>query len=268
MLVPHEPFQGINHISSFSRSGIHAISQLMARGWIDADQKVSDPVPMTSDAADAADSGSRRRPAGSTAPSDLNDRAEMPRGETGPQGPMGLQGPAGAMGRGIAQVAVAGGIRVLMADSRPGAAEEARDFIDKMVRLEEERFGSTLTVGLKKLEELFAKTGRGQYPDWKELAKLYDTFGTPRDLIRVAAEERGLSTFDEETFNQSFDLALQELQQAGSIGKTEQKTKTKPLYADLASRIQSLFRGYETTSVDDAKVLAIIRGDDEVGSAH
>src|SRR3954464_2233702 len=35
--------------------------------------------------------------------------------------------------------------------------EAHRDFIDKMVRLEEERFGSTLTVGLQKLEEAFAK---------------------------------------------------------------------------------------------------------------
>src|SRR5437764_12953358 len=33
--------------------------------------------------------------------------------------------------------------------------EAHRDFIDKMVRLEEERFGSTLTIGLQKLDELF-----------------------------------------------------------------------------------------------------------------
>ena len=39
----------------------------------------------------------------------------------------------GAMGRGIAQVAVAGGINVLMTDSRPGAAQEAREFIEKML---------------------------------------------------------------------------------------------------------------------------------------
>ena len=31
----------------------------------------------------------------------------------------------GAMGRGIAQVAAAGGMNVLMTDSRPGAAQEA-----------------------------------------------------------------------------------------------------------------------------------------------
>jgi len=141
--------------------------------------------------------------------------------------------------------------------------ESHRDFIDKMVRLEEERFGSTLTVGLQKLEELFAKTAKGEAPDYKDLARLYDTFGTPRDLIRVSLEERGVS-IDEDKFNTSFDVALQELQHGSSIGKTEQKTKTKPIYADVANRIQSLFRGYETTGVDDAKVLAIICGDQEV----
>ncbi|HEX6005441.1 MAG TPA: 3-hydroxyacyl-CoA dehydrogenase, partial [Burkholderiales bacterium] len=39
----------------------------------------------------------------------------------------------GAMGRGIAQVAAAGGMNVLMMDSRPGAAREAREFIGKML---------------------------------------------------------------------------------------------------------------------------------------
>jgi 3-hydroxybutyryl-CoA dehydrogenase len=39
----------------------------------------------------------------------------------------------GAMGRGIAQVAAAGGMKVLMTDSRPGAAQEAREFIGKML---------------------------------------------------------------------------------------------------------------------------------------
>lgn len=47
----------------------------------------------------------------------------------------------GAMGRGIAQVAAAGGMNVLMTDSRPGAAQEARDFIDKMLARAAEKGG-------------------------------------------------------------------------------------------------------------------------------
>ena len=69
--------------------------------------------------------------------------------------------------------------------------EAPREFIERMVRLEEERFGSTLTVGLQKLDALFSTTTEGAMPDYKELARLYDTFGTPRDLIRVSMEERG-----------------------------------------------------------------------------
>ena len=40
---------------------------------------------------------------------------------------------AGAMGRGIAQVAATGGARVLLHDTRPGAAAEARDFVANML---------------------------------------------------------------------------------------------------------------------------------------
>ncbi len=39
----------------------------------------------------------------------------------------------GAMGRGIVQVSAAGGMQVVMMDTRAGAAEEARDFVAKML---------------------------------------------------------------------------------------------------------------------------------------
>src|SRR2546425_6164428 len=66
--------------------------------------------------------------------------------------------------------------------------EASREFIEKMVKLEEERFGSTLTVGLQKLDELlttlrFSATGGLVVVYSNELAKLYDTFGLPFDLI-------------------------------------------------------------------------------------
>jgi alanyl-tRNA synthetase len=137
--------------------------------------------------------------------------------------------------------------------------ESSREFIGNMVRLEEQRFGTTLTVGLNKLDELFAATKSGM-PEYKSLARLYDTFGTPRDLIRVSLEERGFPV-EEDQFNESFDSALQELQQAGTGEKSESKTKTNPIYAEIAERsAKSRFRGYETTKVDDAKIVALING--------
>jgi alanyl-tRNA synthetase len=137
--------------------------------------------------------------------------------------------------------------------------EVQREFIEKMVRLEEERFGATMTVGLNKLEELFSSTGKAM-PEFKELGRLYDTFGTPRDLIRVGLEGRGFE-IDEEEFNQSFDAALQDLQQSGVTGKSA-KAKTNTDYAGVAGSLaQSQFKGYEVTRVDAATVVALMKGE-------
>src|SRR5688500_7250080 len=118
----------------------------------------------------------------------------------------------------------------LMADTFP-ELETQREFIGKMVSLEEERFRSTLTVGLNKLDELFSST-KGAMPEWKALAKLYDTFGTPRDLIRVGLEERGFA-IEEDDFNRSFDAALQDLQQTGVTTKQDTKSALNPVYQTL-----------------------------------
>jgi len=147
----------------------------------------------------------------------------------------------------------------LMSDAYP-ELEMHREFFGKMVRLEEERFRSTLTVGLNKLDELFTAS-KGEMPEFKALARLYDTFGTPRDLIRVGLEERGF-VIDEEQFNRAFDEALQELQQSTTAGRHESKSAINPAYETLAKRVPgSLFKGYETTNVPDAKVVAVIQGD-------
>ncbi len=164
------------------------------------------------------------------------------------------------------------------------ALEASRDFIRRMVKLEEERFGSTLTIGLQKLDELAADPevinllnqqrdpetvssgllSKKPFEDLlKKLVPLYDTYGVPRDLIRVWLEEQGVITFDEEIFNWHFEKELREIQSA--IPKEERvHGKINQVYAEIAQRIQSLFRGYETTRIDDAKALALIRGDEEV----
>ena len=147
----------------------------------------------------------------------------------------------------------------MMSDTFP-ELEAHREFIEKMVRLEEERFRSTLTVGLHKLDELFTST-KGAMPEFKALAKLYDTFGTPRDLIRVGLEERGFA-IDEDEFNRSFDAALQELQQTGVAAKQDAKSAINPVYQTLAGRSRSMFKGYETTRVSDARLVALIKGDE------
>jgi alanyl-tRNA synthetase len=142
--------------------------------------------------------------------------------------------------------------------------EASREFIERMVRLEEERFSSTLTIGLQKFDALFSTLPEGEMPDYKELARLYDTFGTPRDLIRVGMEERGFE-LEEETFNEAFDAALREIQQAGARGAETARSKTNPVYAAIAERVgRAEFTGYEETRREGARVLALINGEAEV----
>lgn len=144
--------------------------------------------------------------------------------------------------------------------------ETQRGFIAKMVRLEEERFGNTVTVGLKKLGELEIGKDTPTPELFEETAKLYDTFGTPKDLIRVFLEEKGIS-FEEEDYNDRFDKALQDLQKRSSIGKTERKSEISPVYAEVLERTgKNIFHGYETTHIDDAKVVAILDGDRQLDS--
>jgi alanyl-tRNA synthetase len=171
--------------------------------------------------------------------------------------------------------------------------EVQRGFIEKMVRLEEERFGNTLTIGLKKLEDLITnyKTNQAKHPTatgaasilTPELARLYDTFGTPIDLMYVILGEQncyireplegGISldrysvrNISEEDFRHLIEKAIKELQQNNVEGQKAEHKKAKPVYVALSRRhdTKSEFKGYEATSVDESKVVALIKGDNEV----
>ncbi len=136
--------------------------------------------------------------------------------------------------------------------------ETQREFIAKMVRLEEERFAATLTTGLQKLEELFSQSAQ---PSFTELARLYDTFGTPRDLIRVGIEERGVE-INEDQFNAEFDAALKTLQQTGGREHAGSQAATNPMYAEALNRSgANVFTGYEGTSCTNARVVSIMSSD-------
>ena len=142
--------------------------------------------------------------------------------------------------------------------------EAQRDFIGKMVRLEEQRFGNTVTVGLSKLNELKLDDISSDEILFPEIAKLYDTYGTPRDLIRVFLEEKGRA-FEEEEFNEHFDVALHRLQQQSGVGKTERKSEISPVYAELLEKVgANKFHGYESTNLDEARVIAILDGDNQI----
>ena len=161
------------------------------------------------------------------------------------------------------------------------------EFIDKMVRLEEERFGSTLTVGLQKLDDLIEKNrqsgGEVRVPS-TELAKLYDTFGTPVDLMYVILAQGGhyvlppveepidancglirVTDLTEDDFRAVMEQEVSRLHESGSDARKVEDKKQKPAYVALSRRhnTKSEFKGYDTTRVEDAKVVALIFRDQE-----
>jgi alanyl-tRNA synthetase len=167
-----------------------------------------------------------------------------------------------------------------MKDAYP-ELEVQREFIGKMVRLEEERFGNTLTVGLKKLDELFNEKGHTMENDRvmlnipiNDLAKLYDTYGVPIDLMNVAVVDyfkgKGKEIInpvllDSEKFTGLINDQIKFLQQSSEIGKTKQKETLKPIYSAMErTSVRSNFHGYDLTQVEDANVIALVKNDEQI----
>ena len=73
--------------------------------------------------------------------------------------------------------------------------KEKRDYILKVIVLEEDRFNTTIDAGLGILSSLISelKENGGKIISGSDAFKLYDTFGFPVDLTREIAEEAGLS---------------------------------------------------------------------------
>jgi len=167
--------------------------------------------------------------------------------------------------------------------------EASRDFIQKMVKLEEERFGTTLSVGLQKLQDAIDQHDLiAVLRDLKEVARIYDTYGVPRDLIRQTLEDQlrrnssvdgdtsgllpnyvitgpdGRLLIEEDGFGGAFESALREIQSSNAREVAKARTKHAPVYAAVEGTSKSEFTGYEGTQVEGARVVALIRGDQEV----
>jgi alanyl-tRNA synthetase len=135
----------------------------------------------------------------------------------------------------------------------------ASNFLVQIVQSEERRFRNTLNTCLPRFSELVERVG-GEMPAYKDLARLYDTYGMPPDLIKVMLEQQGHHWQQDD-----FDAALTEIQQPTHVASAAVvSAKTKPVYQQLAERIKTTFTGYQGTELLGAKVLALVIDDNEV----
>ena len=87
---------------------------------------------------------------------------------------------------------------------------EKKDFIEKIVKREEETFARTIDAGSSMLDELLAnlkKSGKDTL-EGKDIFKLYDTYGFPVELTEELAEDEGFKIDHE-----GFKAAMKEQQE-------------------------------------------------------
>ncbi|MDV5992976.1 alanine--tRNA ligase [Streptococcus canis] len=134
---------------------------------------------------------------------------------------------------------------------------EKRDFIEKIVKREEETFARTIDAGSGHLDQLLAqlKEAGKDTLEGKDIFKLYDTYGFPVELTEEMAEEAGYK-IDHDGFQVAMkeqqDRARAAVVKGGSMGMQNET---------LAGITESSTFLYETETVDAR--LAVIIVDNE-----
>lgn len=141
---------------------------------------------------------------------------------------------------------------------------EKREYIHKVVSLEEKRFHETLDQGMLLLQDLMTKAQANGVREitGSDAFKLYDTFGFPVELTQEIAEEKGFA-LDEAGFLEAMQAQRQRARSAraemGYLGTQVD------LYKELRELMQVEFVGYEQTETI-ARVVAVIKDDQRVDS--
>jgi len=137
---------------------------------------------------------------------------------------------------------------------------DRRDYIEEVIRNEEERFLQTLDNGLRLIREEIEKHKKEQTP-WTlpgEIAfKLYDTYGFPLDLTQVIGRDEGF-VVDLQGFEREMEKQ-KERARASWKGSGDEDTET--LYKQIRQQgIKSEFSGYDKTQ-EQGRVIALIEKD-------
>lgn len=130
---------------------------------------------------------------------------------------------------------------------------EKKDYIQKIISIEEEKFASTLDQGSNILKEYIEelKAAGKTVLDGERLFKLYDTYGFPLELTEEILAEEGC-TGDVEGFNK----AMQTQKEMARAGRKNTEDEAWKDAEDLGDIDETVFTGYAKTC-DEGKVVAI-----------
>ena len=132
---------------------------------------------------------------------------------------------------------------------------ERQDYITKVIRVEEENFAKTIDGGLRIFNEMLSghKEKGEKVFSGADAFKLYDTYGFPIDLTIEMVEDEGM-TLDKDAFD-----ALMEEQKVRARKAREALGDLGWAGVEFGKDVpETQFVGYESTSITDAKVVAIV----------
>ena len=147
-------------------------------------------------------------------------------------------------------------VRELMGEAYPELLEPSAARVPDIVLAEEIRFGRTLDIGLRKLEEELKPlaTNPGSVYAGESAFRLYDTYGLPMDFILDAARDLGVK-FDEA----GFEKAMHEQRtRARASWKGGSKESANPAFAKLAETFKTEPDFYCASHAKDCRIEAII----------
>jgi len=147
-------------------------------------------------------------------------------------------------------------VRELMGVAYPELLEPSADRVPDIVLAEEIRFGRTLDIGLRKLEEELKPLAvkPGSVYAGESAFRLYDTYGLPMDFILDAARDLGVR-LDEA----GFEKAMHEQRtRARASWKGGSKESANPAYAKLAETFKTEPDFYCASHTKDCRIEAIV----------
>ncbi|KHO62337.1 alanyl-tRNA synthetase [Thermoanaerobacter sp. YS13] len=141
---------------------------------------------------------------------------------------------------------------------------ERKDYIKRIIKLEEERFKETIDQGLTILQDYIneLKVQGKTVLEGSSAFKLYDTYGFPLDLTKEILQEAGI-TVDEEGYTK--ELEKQRIR-ARSSRKEDNSLWEQDIYSTLGD-VKTKFVGYDTYE-SNSKVLAIVKDEELVEEAE
>ena len=121
---------------------------------------------------------------------------------------------------------------------------EKRDYIKRVIKIEEERFSETIDSGLSILEGQIAELEKNgeKLLGGEDAFRLYDTYGFPIDLTVEILEEKGLEA-DIDGFNAQMQQQKERSREGRKVG--EEAAWSEDIYQTLSKDIKTEFVGYD-----------------------